>query len=38
MEMKENKPIGYDLIKQKVKEQFRTGKSYSAKGGPLHLC
>lgn len=33
MEMKANKPIDYDLIKQKVKEQFRTGKSLFSKGG-----
>ena len=31
--MKEDKPNEYDLIKQKFKEQFRTGKSLFSKGG-----
>lgn len=33
MEMKENKPIDYDLIKLKVREHLRTGKSLFSKGG-----
>lgn len=33
MEKKSTEPFDYEVIKQKLREQFRTGKSLFGKGG-----
>ena len=38
MQNKQEEPFDYELAKQKVKEQLRSGKSLFSKGGAFAIC